>query len=458
MKKLKFMLVVLLSLTMVMTAFAGCAASADNADASQTPVTTENVESPTTSEEEPTEAVLSGTIKFVTNRTDLDQDGTYEQYIAKFQEQYPDASIEIESITDYAGEMATRMQTEEYGDVLMIPDAVPASSYADYFEPWGTVEDVASERGYLEGYLYTDWYDGQVYGLPYMNMVQGVIYNKAVFEEAGIAELPKTPEEFLNCLQQIKDNTDAIPYYTNANSGWPLDQFEDHCWGSLTGDPDYHNNGIASDKGAFSEGSSHYTAAKVVYDIISKGLCEDDPTTCDWEGSKPMLNNGEIGCMVLGNWAINQMKEAGDHPDDVGYMPFPFSIDGKQYATSGGDYSYAINVHSENKELAKAWVYFLIEESGLCLSQGGISLVATDPMPEGLEEFASVQFVVDHPATNENMGKLSEVEAESGIALYDNGVRMNRVVDAARGASSETFEEIMADLNQRWSDAIDAVG
>ena len=395
---------------------------------------------------------VSGKITFLTNRTDLDNDGTYEELIAKFNEKYPDVTVDVQSITDYAGELATRMQTEEYGDVLMIPDAVPKSEYGKYFESFGTVEELSEK--YREGYLYSKYYDGQVYGLAYMCTVQGIVYNKAVFAQAGVTELPKTPDEFLTALQKIKDNTDAIPYYTNANSGWTLDQWEDHTAGTITGNANYKNNELPHDVNAFAEGGSHYVVAKLLYDIITKGLCEADPTTCDWEASKLKLNNGEIACMVLGSWAISQMKEAGPNADNVGYMPFPYSVDGKQYATSGTDYCYAVNKNSDNKEAAKAFVQFMVDESGLALDQGGISLLKNDPMPSGLEEFANVEFVVDKPATDENNGLLDEVQQVSGITLYDNGSRLNCVVDIARGASSQTFDEYMAALAKKWSDAV----
>ena len=392
------------------------------------------------------------TITFLTNRTDLDNDGTYEALIAKFNEKHPNINVEVQSITDYAGELATRMQTKEYGDVLLIPDAVPKTEYPKYFESFGTVEELSDI--YREGYLYSKWYDNQVYGLAYMCTVQGIVYNKAVFADAGITTLPTTPEEFLNCLQMIKDNTDAIPYYTNANSGWTLDQWEDHTAGSITGDPSYRNNVLPTDATAFDEGSSHYVVAKLLYDIIDQGLCEADPTTCDWEASKLMMNNGEIGCMVLGSWAISQMKEAGENADDIGYMPFPYTVDGKQYASSGTDYCYAINKNSKHKEEAKAFIEFLVNESGLALDQGGISLLKDDPMPVGLEEFEGVEFIVDQPATDENAGLLDEVQQESGITLYDNGSRLNGVVDIARGASSQTFEEYMKSLAEKWAAAV----
>lgn len=395
---------------------------------------------------------LSGKITFLTNRTDLDTNGTFDKYIAQFNKKYPDVTVEVESITDYAGELATRMQTEEYGDVLMIPDAVPSKEYEKYFEPLGTVDSMKDK--YQESYLYSKWFKDQVYGLAYMCRVQGIVYNKAVFKKAGITEMPKTPEAFLEDLQKIKDKTDAIPYYTNANSGWTLDQWEDHVFGSLTGNVNYKNNDLPHEKNAFKEGSPHYTVSKLLYDIVNRKLCELDPTTGDWEASKVMMNDGKIGCMVLGNWAVQQMKDAGKNAADIGYMPFPYTIDGKQYATSGTDYCYAINSHSKNKAAARAFIDFMVDESGLALASGGISLLKSDPLPAGLENFDNVTFVVDKPATDENMGLYDSVQHDSGITLYDNGARLNGVIDIARGASKDTFENYMAALNQKWSAAV----
>ena len=440
---------------MAVSGLAGCGKTEAPVDASSSAAESQEVVESSVAEssvaEAPVEENLSGEIKFLTNRTDLDLDGTYEKLIAKFNEEYPDVTVKVESITDYAGELAIRMQTNEYGDVLMIPDSVPSSEFGNYFEPFGTVEELSDK--YQEGYLYSKYNDGQVYGLAYMCTVQGIVYNKAVFEQAGIATLPTTPDEFLTALQMIKDNTDAIPYYTNANSGWTLDQWEDHTYGTITGNPNYKNNELISDKNAFAEGSSHYVVAKLLYDIVDRGLCEEDPTTCDWEASKGMLNRGEIGCMVLGNWAIQQMKDADAYADNVSYMPFPVTVDGKQYATSGTDYCYAVNTHSENKEAAKAFVQFMVDESGLALASGGISLLKSDPMPTGLENFENVAFIVDQPATAENLGALDDVQYGSGITLYDGGFRLGNVVDIARGIGSMSFEEYMKSLNDAWAAA-----
>lgn len=102
--------------------------------------------------------------------------------------------------------------------------------------------------------------------------------------------------------------------------------------GGATGDPDFVNTGITKGQNPFSDrgdGTGPYAVYNVLYEAVKRGLTEDDPTTTDWEGSKGKLNNGEIACMALGSWSVVQIQQAGEHADDIGYMAFPITVDGK---------------------------------------------------------------------------------------------------------------------------------
>ena len=96
-------------------------------------------------------------------------------------------------------------------------------------------------------------YQDVVYGIPSMANVQGIIYNKKVFEEAGVTELPKTPDEFLTALAAIKEKTDAIPLYTNFAAGWTMTAWDAYIDGGATGDPDFANTGITKGQNPFSD-------------------------------------------------------------------------------------------------------------------------------------------------------------------------------------------------------------
>lgn len=138
-----------------------------------------------------------------------------------------------------------------------------------------------------------------------------------------------------------------------------------------------------------------------MYDLANQDLIEEDPFTTDWEQSKQMLADGEVGAMFLGVWAVSQVQALTDNPEDIAYMPFPFTHeDGSRYAAMAGDYKMGINKYSENKEAARAWLDWFINESGFAVDTGAISPVKGAELPESLADFetANVQFIENLPA------------------------------------------------------------
>lgn len=71
----------------------------------------------------------------------------------------------------------------------------------------------AEGRGYQEAALASGQVDGVQYGLPWTTGSIGLVANKQILEEAGVAELPTTIEEFEAALEKIKAyDPEIIPY------------------------------------------------------------------------------------------------------------------------------------------------------------------------------------------------------------------------------------------------------
>jgi raffinose/stachyose/melibiose transport system substrate-binding protein len=393
-------------------------------------------------------------ITVLTNRTDI-VDTDFVGYRERFTELYPNVEVNFEAITDYQGQVQIRLNTTRYGDVLLIPD-VDTADLPDFFEPLGTLEELDAEYLFANDHAY----EGVVYGLPVGVNADGVLYNRRIFEEAGVPSVPSSPEEFLEAMRLIRDNTDAIPYYTNYAAGWALDQWEGNRIG-VSGDPDYLNRMVHMDD-PFSPGRPHYVMYRLMYDLVAEGLTEEDPTTTDWESSKIWIGEGRIAAMVLGSWAISQAKNAaiqnGFDPDDVAYMPFPNTIDGEIYASSGRDYAIAVNVHSEHKEEALAWLWFFLNESGFARDQGMIPPRRGSDLPETLRGFQElgVNFISGNPAPDDEVGLLDAIDDEAEIGLGSPDLKQ-RIIEAALGNRDGTFDEIMEDLDEKWAEARAAV-
>lgn len=461
----------ILSLTiaaaMMMTCMAGCGEKDTDTTSENTTGTTEAAtEGNDTSEgtdtteggSETGAADLSGELTVLTHKTDL-VNTVMPEYAKKFNETYPNVKISFEAMESYENDVSTRLSTGDYGDVFMIPNTIPVAEFGDFLEPLGTLEELS--QNYDEKYLNDKQSGGIVYGLPScVNVSNGIVYNKAVFKAAGIETMPKTPDEFIEALQKIKDNTEAIPLYTNTHNDWCLAQWEG-CVSPASGDSTYLNDQMCNDPEPFSEGKPAYTVYKIMYDAVEKGLVESDPFTTEWDNSKIMMAKGEIGCMVLGSWAVSQIQGAasdtGFNPEDISYMPFPISnASGEVVVGVSPDYQYGINVHSENKDAARAFVDFMVNESGYAESQGGISIVKGADFPSTLADFADCEFQVDSPAQPENDGKWDAVHNESELGLW-NGTTQVEIVEAAFGNVDKSFDDIMGEWNEKWSTALETV-
>lgn len=454
---MKKLIALILTLALMTTLFIGCGKKEEvtTTEETATETTTEEVSTEEVSNEVAEEATpeISGDLVVLTHRTDL-VDTLFVEYAKEFNKIYPDVNVIFETMTDYEGEIKIRMSSTDYGDVFNIPN-FPIDQLPDFCEPLGSYDEMSQK------YLFTHekMYDNTVYGIPTVINANGILYNKKVFEAAGITELPKTPDEFIAALEKIKASTDAVPFYTNYAAGWPLGgQYESQML-CIAGNSDWQNT-LAHTDAPWSDGQPYYVMSKLLYDIANKGLIEEDPTTSDWEASKVMIGRGEIATMLLGSWSIIQMQEQADDPNDIGYMPFPYTnADGNMYSAAGGDYSIGINVNSENKAAARAWVDWFINESRFAQNQTGISAVVGASMPEVLQGFEKlgVKFIANNPAPTGEEALLDNVDAESEIGRWSENYR-KRILEAAIGNTGETFESIMLDLNTKWTDARKALG
>jgi raffinose/stachyose/melibiose transport system substrate-binding protein len=332
---------------------------------------------------------LKAELRVITHRTDLIQEDPekrdFTDFVKEFNALYPNIIINYEGITNYNDDMTACISSSNWGDICMVPTTVLLPDLGSYFHPLCQLSEIEADYNFATNRQY----DGVVYGIPSTGNAQGIIYNKKVAEAAGYTSenLPKTPDEFLTFLQAIKDNTDAIPLYTNFAAGWTMTAWDAYIYGGATADPDWKNITMPQTKDPFADqgnGTGAYAVYKLLYDAVSMGLTEESPTATDWEDSKPMINNGEIGTMVLGSWAIIQMQEAGPNAADIGYMPFPIT------------------------------------------QPDGIGLVEDTPAPT---ELASLQ---------------ADVNRESEMSLDADQTHVQRIVEAVI-TGSETFEDIIAD-------------
>ena len=399
---------------------------------------------------------LTATVKVLTNRTDI-VDTVYKGYAEEFMAIYPNITVEYEAVTDYEESLNLRLTTGDWGELCFIPTSVSKKELPNYFLKLGDFDTLDP----IYNFCSEKAFDGTVYGIANGGTASGVAYNKRVWKEAGITEVPKTPDDFLEDLQKIKDNTEAIPLYSNFSDSWTMGAWDAYTDIAATGDPDFHNK-MPHMKDPFAKRddmTGPYAVYYILYEAVSRGLIEDSPASSDWESSKGRINNGEIATMVLGSWSVVQFQEAGDHPEDIGYMPFPITVDGKQYAGSGGNYAFGINKKSETDNQIAAMLYlkWLIEESSIYKDEGSIPARKDGEFPDALADFAGIELLSNNPAPAGEEDLFDNVNNEGEVGINNDDYPDCEILENAL-YQEKTLDELMGEWNQKWTAGQESVG
>lgn len=388
-----------------------------------------------------------GTLTVLTHRTDMD--AVFAKYKEEFESKHSGITVNFESLNDYQNTMNTRMGTEDYGDVLMMPANITKNQYKDFYEPMGTEAELKDKYGFLDNANV----DGTIYGLSTGANANGFVYNEKVFKDAGITNVPTTPEEFIAALKAIKEKTSAVPLYTNYVADWSLTNWTNAQFVNMSGDVDYPNK-VIYDKNAFGQGSPLYTSLKLLNDAVANKYVEEDPMTSDWEKSKQDMADNKIGVMALGSWAIGQIQDKSQTPENIKFMSAPVNHNGKQVIQIASDYMMGVNVHSKNKDIAKEFVKYFVEKYPS--DSNMISSIVGAKLPEYLSG-SKAELVQQKMGTTQSTVDLDKVQKESLINLNDSKW-VKTVIEIGLGNGKQTFDEYMASLNKSWNTGIDSIG
>ncbi|MCD1258964.1 carbohydrate ABC transporter substrate-binding protein [Paenibacillus athensensis] len=427
----------LLAVTLTSSLLAACGSKTESTDSSQPAATQAPV---ATEASKGTNDNVKGKITFVTNRTDLINDGTFDKYKEAFKKKYPGVTdVEFEGITNYETDVRVRLSSGEAGDVLMIPSNIAQADLGNFFEP---VNDIADKLGdlYFKDYKANA---GQIYGIVSGVSTEGLVYNKQAFAKAGITSPPKTLDELYADAEKLK-GAGITPIYINYGAQWPLKQWGEVLAPFMSGNAKYLDTMLETDE-PFKVDNEFGKGFTIARTMIEKGYVEKDLNSNVWEASKGEIASGKAGMYFLGNWVINQIIGAGAKPEDVGFVPFPYDNSGKLNAPLNPDYFYGVSKTSKNKEVAKAWVQFMVEESGFVELSGFIPpQKAKQPALAQLKEFteAKPNLIESVPTSS----RWNEVGNQAKIDFFGGGYIQKVLV-------AKDFQASLDELNKSWKDA-----
>lgn len=127
-----------------------------------------------------------------------------------------DLVLELQPWDNRDEKIATALAAGTGPDLVLLT----ADQTLNYYTSGGIVPVTAAleaSDAYFEPTLDSVTYDGDVYGVPIYQTSTTVMYNKQLFDEAGITELPTTWEEVLAAAPALAENGVAILDYAGAS-------------------------------------------------------------------------------------------------------------------------------------------------------------------------------------------------------------------------------------------------
>lgn len=264
----------------------------------------------------------------------------------KFHEKYPNITVDIETIgyDDYFTLMQTRVASGTAPDCYELN----IENFASYASK-GVLADLsgADTANFNETALGAFNVNGVQYGLPgnFSNVI--LIYNKDLFDQAGI-DYPSddwTWEDAETAAKAIKELGDDI-YGIYA----PVTYNEFYKVAAQ-----YGGSLLNEDKTEFTINSpENIKAAQVMVDRILVSNIQPSEEQMGGMGDWDLFESGRLGMIPTGMWAFNTFKDACNFNWDICVEP-----GGTNKATHFFSNALVVNEESKEKEAAMTWITWL---------------------------------------------------------------------------------------------------
>lgn len=338
----KKLLAAMLCVAMAATSLVGCGGSGDSGKDTDTAKSSEKG-----SDEEKVELTIW--------ETSRNKDDWYTSMEKKFLEEHPNITLnKVVKEGDPGNEFYQAVASGTAPDLVncsftmmysYITSGIlePLNQYTDEWDEWGNFT-----KEYVD--MFTK--DGKVYGVP--NQVAPMLfgYNKALFEEAGIKEPPKTWDEAVEVAKKINDPDNQVAGYATLAAEWTEWFFQYYVWqagGDLTKENEDGTAELTFTDPAVIKAAEYYQKLK------SEGVLQSD-LTLKFSDLVTNFGLGKIGMMPFaGDW-VSEAITKGIDPDDIGLCLPPAGPSGKQTTAIGGD-CWVINAKADQAKKDAAWEY-----------------------------------------------------------------------------------------------------
>jgi N,N'-diacetylchitobiose transport system substrate-binding protein len=279
---------------------------------------------------------------------------------AAFEEEHGvKVNVEIQQWTGIQETITTGLSEDGTVDVLELgntqtPGFANTGGLAD-------LTDIRDDLGYdewYEGSLASVEFDGELYAVPWYTANRAVVYDKDIWDEAGITELPTNRDEWVAALETIEANTDAEPIYLPGQSWALLSTF---IWDE---GGDYAVQDGDEWKGSVNtpEAEAGMAFYKQLQSFSSSPTDNDEASP---QQATEVIPQSEIASWIGLPWevdgAVTALEEAG-RSANLGVFPIPGKTSDVPGSVFLGGSNLAVAERAGNRDMAEAWLEMATSE------------------------------------------------------------------------------------------------
>lgn len=274
------------------------------------------------------------------------------------------------------------------GYVGMIPYMDRTTDLTD--EPW--------TKNLIETSKTPTTVDGKLYGMPMNVEGYGIVYNKSLFEKAGITEEPKTLSQLKEAVEKL--NSAGITPFMATNEWWSLGMHLVNVGLANQPDPQKFIEDVKAENATFKDNEVFKQWLDLV-DLIFNNAQKDKMTT-DYASQIANFSAGKAAMMIQGNWTQADIDKI-DPSLQLGVLPAPIN-DKEGSVLIGVPSNYIVNSKSEHPKEAKDFLNWLVT------SETGKTFVS--------KEFKFIPALTNIEATENDIGQIAvAVQEKSSTAV-----------------------------------------
>lgn len=281
-----------------------------------------------------------------------------EMVVAMWNEQHPEMPVEHSIIAHEDFKQAIRA----YLTADPAPDVLTwfAGNRARFFIDRGLIADISDmweENGfdevYAPGFQALARVGESYYFLPTSYYWWAVYYRPSLFEQAGIAEVPETWDEFLAACDAL-NAAGITPITIGARFKWPAAAWFDYLNMRING-PEFHINLMLLQESYTDE------RVRAVFDywnqLFEHNCFIEDAAAYDWQEAIDPMVQGDAAMYLMGQFIVDSYPD--EMEDDLDFFRFPIINPDVPIGEDAPTDGYFIAANARNLEGGKEFLAFL---------------------------------------------------------------------------------------------------